>query len=66
MIIFLETNLGGYAMTLKDKRIEWKIHCGAWKESRQSIAEWCRGKEIKKLIRCIVGCNDSVNTAVLI
>ncbi|GIP65633.1 hypothetical protein J32TS6_41880 [Virgibacillus pantothenticus] len=53
-------------MTLKDKRIEWKIHCGAWKESRQSIAEWCRGKEIKKLIRCIVGCNDSVNTAVLI
>ncbi|WP_121640688.1 hypothetical protein [Virgibacillus sp. Bac330] len=34
-------------MTLKDKRIEWKARYDAWKESGQSISEWCRGKEIK-------------------
>ncbi|WP_164667672.1 IS66 family insertion sequence element accessory protein TnpA [Virgibacillus doumboii] len=34
-------------MTLKDKRIEWKARYDDWKESGQSIAEWCRDQEIK-------------------
>ncbi|WP_373894789.1 IS66 family insertion sequence element accessory protein TnpA [Virgibacillus natechei] len=34
-------------MTLKDKRIEWKVRYDAWKESGQNIAEWCRDQEIK-------------------
>lgn len=34
-------------MTLKDKRIEWKARYDAWKESGQSVAEWCRTQEIK-------------------
>lgn len=34
-------------MTLKDKRIEWKTHYDAWKESGKSVAEWCRDQEIK-------------------
>ncbi|WP_010530098.1 IS66 family insertion sequence element accessory protein TnpA [Lentibacillus jeotgali] len=34
-------------MTLKDKRIEWKARYDAWKESGESIAEWCRDQEIK-------------------
>lgn len=33
-------------MTLKEKRIEWKAQYNAWKESGQSIAEWCRNQEI--------------------
>src|SRR5699024_11319588 len=34
-------------MTLKKKRIEWKAIYEAWKESGQSVAEWCRNHEIK-------------------
>ena len=34
-------------MTLKEKRIEWKARYDAWKESGQSIAEWCRDQGIK-------------------
>lgn len=34
-------------MTLKDKRIEWKSRYDAWKESGQSITEWCRDQKIK-------------------
>ena len=33
-------------MTLKDKRIEWKARYDAWKESGQSVAEWCREQKI--------------------
>lgn len=29
-------------MTLKEKRIEWKGHYDAWKESGQTVAAWCR------------------------
>ncbi|MFD2760379.1 IS66 family insertion sequence element accessory protein TnpA [Lentibacillus juripiscarius] len=34
-------------MTLKDKRIEWKARYDTWKESGQTIAEWCRNQKIK-------------------
>ncbi len=34
-------------MTLKNKRIEWKVRYDAWKESGQSVAAWCRDQEIK-------------------
>ncbi|GAB3809112.1 IS66 family insertion sequence element accessory protein TnpA [Virgibacillus kimchii] len=34
-------------MTLKDKRIEWEARYDAWKDSGQSVAEWCRDHEIK-------------------
>ncbi|MEW9677942.1 IS66 family insertion sequence element accessory protein TnpB [Lentibacillus sp. L22] len=33
-------------MTQKDKRIEWKARYDTWKESGQSIAEWCRNQEV--------------------
>ncbi|WP_444972190.1 IS66 family insertion sequence element accessory protein TnpA [Virgibacillus proomii] len=51
-------------MTLKDKRIEWRMRYDAWKKSGQSIAEWCRGQELKR-IRCIIGCNNFVSTTIL-
>lgn len=35
-------------MTLKEKRIEWKARYDAWKESEQSIAEWCRDQAYMK------------------
>ncbi|TRM11475.1 transposase [Lentibacillus cibarius] len=34
-------------MTLKDKRLEWKTQYDAWKDSDQSIAEWCRNHGLK-------------------
>lgn len=34
-------------MMQQDKRIEWKTRYDAWKESDQSIAEWCRNHDIK-------------------
>ncbi len=34
-------------MTQVEKRIEWKSRYEAWKQSGQSIAEWCRVQEIK-------------------
>ncbi len=44
-------------MTLKDKRIEWKARYDTWKESGQTIAEWCRNQKSKST-KCIIGCSD--------
>ncbi|ASK63889.1 hypothetical protein CFK37_19725 [Virgibacillus phasianinus] len=35
-------------MTLKDKRIEWKLRFDAWKESGLSIAKWCREHKLNE------------------
>lgn len=47
MIISLENHAGGYAMTKKEKRIEWKAKFDSWKRSGLSVAEWCREEGIK-------------------
>lgn len=34
-------------MTLKEKRIEWKARYEAWKQSGESVVDWCQHQEIK-------------------
>ncbi|MFB1052249.1 IS66 family insertion sequence element accessory protein TnpB [Paraliobacillus sp. JSM ZJ581] len=34
-------------MTLKQKRIEWESRIEAWKESGQSVSQWCQEHDLK-------------------